>query len=478
MENVKTAGRIRLPAKASFWYILSSAVARGVGVMGTPIFTRLLTAEEYGLYPLYTTWMGLFAVVVTLELTGGVVLRGLQKYEERRDEFMSGALGLCLTVFFIGSVIYFSLTDSINSFTGLSTGVTAAMLLNIMLNAVSAFFNARCRYEYKYKSVALVNLVSAFGIPLLSVLLIMLTPLRAEARIIAAVTVGAIVAIPLLYNIYRACPRLFNREIWLYLLKINLPMLPHYLSVAVILRIGEVTVGRIFGQATLGKYSVAMSLGMSLTMITGGLLSALSPWLLRKIRGGSFDKIRELVTVSTRGLCLLCLVILSVVPETMRLFTPAAYHDVLPAVYPLALTVIPMFLSGAISSAEMYYERSFLASLPSVAAAVICTTLSLGLLPNIDYRFTGVFVLVSYIAMTLLNLLVFRRMSGEWMIPIKKIGTTFALTVLYAMLILVLRENFLSRLVLLIPILPMLVVCARSIWRQIKETDETGHAVN
>ncbi|MBQ8371810.1 MAG: oligosaccharide flippase family protein [Clostridia bacterium] len=471
MENIKKRLALRLPARASLWYILSGAAARGVGMLGTPIFTRLLTTEQYGLYPLFTTWMGLFSVVLTLELTGGVILRGLQRYEGRRDEFLSGALGLILTVCFVGAVLYFAFFEEINRITGLDTLTSTLLILNIILNAISSLYSARCRFEYKYKRVALINLLSAVGMPTVAVGLILLTPLREEARIIAAVLIGAATSLPLLVGFIRRSHRLISLRVWGYLLRINLPLLPHYLSVAVILRVGELTVGRVFGQAALGKYSVAVSLGMSLTMITGGLLGAIGPWVLRKIRQTDFAAIRNLVSVTTRGLCLICLLLLCVLPETIRIFTPRQYHDVLVAVYPLVLTVIPMFLSGVISSAEMYYERSFLASLPSVAAALLCTSLSLWLLPSLDYRTAGIFVLASYVIMTALGFLVFRRMSGNWIIEPKGVLISFALTALYAIVILLLRERVAARAVLIIPLIPMLIFCALDLKRKIHEPD-------
>ena len=75
LEKTKRVPSVRLPARAGIWGIISSVVARGVGVVGTPIFTRLLTPAEYGLYPLYTTWAALIGVVATMGLTGSAIYR-------------------------------------------------------------------------------------------------------------------------------------------------------------------------------------------------------------------------------------------------------------------------------------------------------------------------------------------------------------------------------------------------------------------
>ena len=469
MEEAKRKSRIKLPARASIWYILSSAVARSVGVLGTPIFTRLLTPAEYGMFPLYNTWLTLFSAVLTLELTGGVLIRGLQKYEGRRAEFLSVALGLCLTVSILGGAVYLALYDGVRELTGLDLTLGAVMLFHIMLNAIVSFYTAERRYCYSYKSVALINLTSAFGIPLLSIALIVLTPYHAEARIIASAVLAGLIGIPLLTVILRRGRKIFDLEIWRYLLKFNLPLLPHYLSVAVIMRVGEITVERVYGVETLGKYAVSMSVGLSLTMLTGGLLSALAPWLLRRMRAAELSRIRELLYILTRGLCLVCLIILSVAPETVAIVTPPEYHECLPAVYPMALSVIPMFLSSAMTSGQMYYERSGISSLPAVLAAALSVALSLTVLPHVDYRFASVLVLFSYLVMAVLNALIFKRLSGEYPVFVKKTAIALLITLLYAAGLLLLRGVLLSRLLLALPLLPMLAVTAKSAWREIKE---------
>ena len=277
LEKIKGRPQFRVPAKASIWYIASSAVARSISAAGTPIFTRLLTPEEYGLFPLYNTWLGIITVIVTLELTGGVIYRGLQRFSHKRDDFLSSAFGLFLSIFVVFCALYFAFEGFVNKITGLSTFITSLMLLQIFSNTVIAFYTGKARFEYKYKSVAILNLLSSLGIPILSILIIFLTRIRSEARIIGSCVAAALIAAGVLIEMLSKSKRLFDGEVWKFLLKFNLPLIPHYLSMSMILRIGEITVGRSFGTEALGRYSVAMSVGMSLTIITNGLLSALSP---------------------------------------------------------------------------------------------------------------------------------------------------------------------------------------------------------
>ena len=469
MDNAKRRTRLRVPAKASVWYIASSALARSIGVAGTPIFTRLLSAEEYGLFPHYNTWLSLIAVVATLELSGSVIFRGLQRFESRKAEFISATIGLCFAVCSFICLLFFTIIGIFGNFTSFNTGLFVLMFAHIILNAVVAIYTGGCRYEYRYRTVAVTNIVTAVVTPLVSVALILFSPLRAEARIIAQALVALLLAVPFLVKILRRSRRLYDGEIWRFLLKFNIPLLPHYLSAAVILRIGEVMLGIVYGNEALAKYSVAMSIGLSLTVITNGLLSALSPWLIRKIRDGKYETARELLYSSTLLLSFVCLCILAVAPETIRIVTPPEYYECLPAVFPLALSVVPTFLSQAVVSGEMYFERSVISSLPTVVSAVIGSLLTVFLLPRLDYRFVSVFVLLSYATMCALNCVIFKKMSGERPIYTTKTALVLLLTALYAALLLSLREYTVIRIIAVLPVLPPLFSVGRELWVKVKE---------
>ena len=161
MDGVKRRTFLRVPAKASVWYIASSALARSVSVVGTPIFTRLLSAGEYGIFPQYATFLSLFSVVATLEISGGAILRGIQKFEKRREQFVSCAIGLIVVVWSVISALILSFSAIFGDFTGLGIRLVFIMLIHILLNAIISIYTAEARFSYKYRSVAIANITVA-----------------------------------------------------------------------------------------------------------------------------------------------------------------------------------------------------------------------------------------------------------------------------------------------------------------------------
>ena len=469
LEKIKGYSSLRVPAKASIWYIGSAGVARAIGALSTPIFTRLLTPEEYGLYPLYTSWLSVLSVLVTLEVTGSVIYRGFQRYEDKKEGFTSAALGLLGSIFVIFCALYFAFHRYIEKITTLTPGISIFMLVEIFASSVISLYLAKARFEYKYKAVSALNIASAVLIPFSALLVILLTTIRAEARIYSSSAVTAAIALPILILILMRSDKLYSKEIWKYLLKRSIPLLPHYFAMTLILRAAEISIGRFHGTEALGQYSIAVSVGMILTIVTCGLISALSPWIMRKIREGGIDKIREFLLLITRALSLIALLILAAAPEILAFLAADGFRSGLPAIYPLEIAAILSFLSGAVMSACAYYERGGISSLASIIAASVSVILAFLVLPRVDFRLAGIFALLSYAVMVLMSSLVFKRLSGEYPINIRKSAVILVFTLAYAAILFAFRGFIISRFFLSLPILALLLTTMKDIYFKVKE---------
>ena len=71
--------------KASGWYMVCNIVQNGLGFITLPIFSRILTTEEYGLFSVYLTWMNLLIIFTNLNLQFGVFNTAMIKFEKERD---------------------------------------------------------------------------------------------------------------------------------------------------------------------------------------------------------------------------------------------------------------------------------------------------------------------------------------------------------------------------------------------------------
>ena len=89
---------IKAPVKASLWFLICGFLQKGISMITTPIFTRVMTDVEYGRFSVYNSWLSIVQIIVSLNLAAGVYTRGLVKNENNQKVFTSSMLGLSSTV--------------------------------------------------------------------------------------------------------------------------------------------------------------------------------------------------------------------------------------------------------------------------------------------------------------------------------------------------------------------------------------------
>ena len=72
--------------RASLWFLVCSFLQKGISVITTPIFTRLLSTAEYGRYNVFDSWLRIVTIFVSHHLYSGVYTQGLVK---SRPQFLS-----------------------------------------------------------------------------------------------------------------------------------------------------------------------------------------------------------------------------------------------------------------------------------------------------------------------------------------------------------------------------------------------------
>ena len=57
---------------SAIWYTVGTFLLKGINFFTTPIFTNLLSTEEFGIITIYSTWSAIFAIIVGLSMNGTI----------------------------------------------------------------------------------------------------------------------------------------------------------------------------------------------------------------------------------------------------------------------------------------------------------------------------------------------------------------------------------------------------------------------
>ena len=252
------------PAKASIWFLLCGFLQKGISMLTTPIYTRIMTSAEYGRNSVYTSWYNILFIIASLELAAGVYTKGLVKNEEDADAFSSSLLSLSTLCVLLFTVVYFAFHNIFNSFTGISTYLMILMIFEMWSTIAYQFWSNRERVAFRYKKLVALMITFTVLRPIVGVIAVLLADEahQVEAKVTATVIVNIILFSGLYVSILKKGKKLFHREYWKYALCFNLPLVPHYLSQIVLNQSDRIMIDKFCGTAAAGYYSVAYSLAM------------------------------------------------------------------------------------------------------------------------------------------------------------------------------------------------------------------------
>ena len=142
---LKKYHELSIVAKASIWFVFCSIMQKGVAFITIPIFTRLMTTEQYGQFSVYSSWLTIFTVITTLRLTGAVFNKGMSKFKDDRDTYTASMQTTTLIIAVIVFGVYLIFRNQINQLTELPTFIMVAIFAELLVTPAIEFWTVRKR---------------------------------------------------------------------------------------------------------------------------------------------------------------------------------------------------------------------------------------------------------------------------------------------------------------------------------------------
>lgn len=385
-----------LAMKASLWYIICSVMQKIITFVTTPIFTRLMSTEQYGEVTLYNSWLEVFTIFATLNLFYGVYNNVLTKYPEEEDVATSSMQGLTTTITVGLFCIYLLLQDFINSLTGMNTSVTVLLFLEVLFIPAYRFWLTSQRFEYKYKHVVIATLVMAILTPVLGVPAVIMSTEKGMAKIISNVIAQLVIAIYLYFKILLKGKKFYHKKYWNYALAFNLPLIPHYLSSTILNQSDRIMISKICGKSEAGIYGLAYTIGILIIFIVTAINNSFTPWIYKRFKSKKYDDIGNKSTVVTLCVAVFTVILVAVAPEMMWILGGERYEQGVWIVAPIAISVFFRFLYNLYSNIEFYYEENYFIMVASVLCAIVNVVLNYIFITRFGFLAAGYTTLFCY----------------------------------------------------------------------------------
>lgn len=436
---------LSLPVKASLWYTVCNVINKAIALLATPIFTRIMTEEEYGTFAVFQSWYSILIIFTSLNVFLGGYQKGLILYKDDISRFTAAQLGLTTTITILFLAIYFFNVPFWTGVFDLEPLLMFAMFAELLLMPALELWSSQQRFDYKYKKYVgitmAMSLLTVFG----GAIGVLNSNHKVEARVFSDAAAKGIFSGVLFILIFLTGKCFYNKEYWKYSLSFNLPLIPHYLSNYVLSQSDRVMIGRMVGNSQAAYYSVAYTISTVMVLITSAINNSLTPYIYKSIASGDKKGIKNTTRVLVILVAGLCVVTMTFAPEVIRVFAGKKYVDAIYVIPPVAASVFFIFLYSLFSTIEYYYQKTGFIAIATCICAVANLILNYIFINIYGYYAAGYTTVVCYIGLACLHYFFYRKVSKEedcGNIYDGKLCVILSVTVLAVMLIMALTYQY------------------------------------
>ena len=386
--------------KASFWFTICSVLSKGMAFLTIPIFTRIMTTEEYGYVTLYNSWLLIITTICTLQVTYGGFYNGMIKFKDDKDGYTSATLYLSGFMSLGWLLIYLLARNYVNQIFGLPTYIMILMFIEIITKSAFDTWVTRQKYEYNYKIQTAATLFCTVITPLLGVVLVLLMDNKVLGRVLSFIIPYACLAVVLYYTITKKGKKVICIKYWKFTLGFCIPLLPHYLSQTILSQSDRIMINNMIGTTDAAFYGFSYSIGALLGIFTQAINTSFIPWLYQRLEAKDYRKIEKSATLLVFIMAILVTFVTFLAPEAVWILGGAEYAEAVYVVPPIVSGCFFIFIYSLFSNVEAFYEKNKFIMTASIAAAVLNLVLNYIFIPMFGYEAAGYTTLFCYLVMS------------------------------------------------------------------------------
>ena len=403
--------KLSLPVKASLWFTICNFMQRGITMITTPIFTRVLSEEQYGLISTFNSWQTILLMLTSLSLYKAIM--NLYIKNDNQEQVLSAVTGLSVLLTGVWLLIYLLFSDSISTTMQMSKKLVFCLFVTFIAQSVINCWSVYERYIYDYRKLIIVTITLTALSSFLGLVCVLFVSNSAEGRIIPQTIVCAVTGVFLLVMIFKSDRTFYDKKMWLFSLKFSVGLLPHYLSEFVLQSSDKLMINYMCGTRDVAMYSVAYSVGTLINMVTAAINSSFGPYQYQKIKAGEYEVLakRANQVLFLVGIMLVGIMLFS--REIVLVFGGTRYLESVDVIVPICVGVYFNYVFQLFARAQEYYERKLTIVIPSILCAVLNLVLNYIFIGKFGYQAAAYTTFVCYAVFCVIHYFFYRKVCKE-----------------------------------------------------------------
>lgn len=399
--------------KAGIGYTIGNYLIKGISFLTVPIFARLLSPSDYGIFNTYLAYESILYLFVCLALHT-CLKNAKYKYQEHFPSFASSCLLLICMNFAAWLLLANIAYPLIKKVTDYPLCIVNVLVFHCLASSVLLFYNSYISLNFEYKPYLIVSAVNAAGNVVLSVLLIryVFSSSRYIGRIVGTVVPLAVISVYIFFYFFRNARPKVNKSYWKFALEFSIPLVPHGISQVILSQFDRIMITRMVGEAESGIYSFGYTI-FSIVQITGASIdSAWEPWFYKKMHEKEYDAVKRKSSVVIILMALFMAVVMLLSPELLKILGTTAYKDSVYCVIPLVAGGFFAFLYNFPAEIEYYFEKTKYIMAGTMSAAALNIVLNYIFIKKIGYRAAAYTTLATYFLYFLFHCFLARKICS------------------------------------------------------------------
>ncbi|MFD2532958.1 lipopolysaccharide biosynthesis protein [Gracilimonas halophila] len=397
-------------------YISAEVLTKGLAFITLPIFTRLMSPDEYGVLSVFVSFTGILAIIFGFGIRGAI---GRYYYEDTDDffEYFSSNFWFVLSASIGLTVLVIIFRDEIYKFLNIPYGMIYIALGITIPQVIYQLYQAYLTAAKSSKKVATLNVTYAF---VSTVLAIIIMYQMSDERYYAK-AIGQAIGVILMFGItlwYLNDHIKFNveKKHLKYSLVFGLPIVVHLLSQNILNTFDQIIINQLVGSRETGLYSVAYKIGMIQNIISMGILKSWTPIFYEKLNENKISDINDLAKKYALIVSFVAVVLIFFSKEVITILVDKEYHEALIIIPIIVVSYFFFFVYTMYVNYAFYQKKTKKIALFTIIAGGLNIGLNYLLIPEYGYIAAAWTTLASYGILFILHYI-----NVKWVLDIKEI---------------------------------------------------------